>query len=65
MTLLPILLFVLGVICLIWAMRMGNSSGKSSPEILTILQGLAGVKKKSAKLKEVSAKLRVNWGTTN
>ncbi|AGA68083.1 RNA polymerase sigma factor, sigma-70 family [Desulfitobacterium dichloroeliminans LMG P-21439] len=61
MTLLPILLFVLGVICLIWAMRMGNSSGKSSPEILTILQGLAGVKKEISQaqrsLREVESQL--------
>lgn len=49
-TLLPIILFVLGVIILIWAMRMGNSSPKSSQETLTILQGLAGLKKEVNKL---------------
>lgn len=61
MSLLPILLFILGLICLIWAMKMGNSSGKSSPEILTILQGLAGVKKEVSQvqkgLREVKAQL--------
>lgn len=61
MTLLPVLLFILGVLCLIWAMRMGNSSGRTSPEILTILQGLAGVKKEISKvqkgLREVETQL--------
>ncbi|HHY27967.1 MAG TPA: sigma-70 family RNA polymerase sigma factor [Desulfitobacterium dehalogenans] len=61
MTLLPVLLFILGVLCLIWAVRMGNSSGKTSPEILTILQGLAGVKKEISKvqkgLREVETQL--------
>lgn len=61
MTLLPVLLFILGVLCLIWAMRMGNTSGKTSPEILTILQGLAGVKKEISKvqkgLREVETQL--------
>ena len=52
MTLLPVLLFILGVLCLIWAMRMGNTSGKTSPEILTILQGLAGVKKEISKVQK-------------
>ncbi len=61
MTLLPVLLFILGVLCLVWAMRMGNTSGKTSPEILTILQGLAGVKKEISKvqkgLREVETQL--------
>ncbi|AFL99077.1 RNA polymerase sigma factor, sigma-70 family [Desulfitobacterium dehalogenans ATCC 51507] len=61
MTLLPVLLFISGVLCLIWAVRMGNSSGKTSPEILTILQGLAGVKKEISKvqkgLREVETQL--------
>lgn len=61
MTLLPILLFILGVLCLIWAMRMGNSTTKSSQEILTILQGLAGVKKEISQvhkgLREVKAQI--------
>ena len=61
MTLLPILLFILGVIILIWAMKMGNSSAKSSQETLTILQGLAGLKKEISKvqrgLREVESQL--------
>lgn len=61
MTLLPVLLFILGVLCLLWAMKMGNSTTKLSQEILTILQGLAGVKKEISNvqkgLREVKAQI--------
>ncbi|SHN49890.1 sigma-70 family RNA polymerase sigma factor [Desulfitobacterium chlororespirans] len=62
MTLLPVLLFILGVICLIWAMRMGNSSGRTSPEILTILQGVAGVKKEISKVQKGLREIETQLG---
>lgn len=45
MSLLPIVLFILGILVLIWAMRMGNSTSTPSPEILATLKGLASVKR--------------------
>src|SRR5690554_2635133 len=61
MELLPLLLFICGCICLYWAFKMGNPSGKSSPETLTILQGVAKVKKEVSQgqksLREVQSQL--------
>lgn len=61
MDLLPLLLFICGCICLIWAFKMGNPTGKSSPETITILQGIAKVKKEVSQgqksLREVQSQL--------
>lgn len=61
MDLLPLLLFIFGCISFVWAFKIGNTSGKSSPETLTILQGLAGVKKEVSQgqksLREVQTQL--------
>lgn len=51
MSLLPIVLFVLGVIFLIGALRMGNSN-TTSPEIIAILKGLAGVKRELSQVQK-------------
>lgn len=51
MSLLPIVLFVLGVGFLIWALRMGNSN-ITSPEIIAILKGLAGVKRELSQVQK-------------
>lgn len=60
MSLLPIVLFVLGVVFLIGALRMGNSN-TTSPEIIAILKGLAGVKRELSQvqkgLREVEAEM--------
>jgi ATP/maltotriose-dependent transcriptional regulator MalT len=45
MSLLPIVLFILGVAVLIGALKMGNPTGTTSPEMLATLKGLAGVKR--------------------
>lgn len=51
MSLLPIVLFALGVVFLILAFRMGNSNA-TSPEILATLKGLAGVKRELSQLQK-------------
>lgn len=60
MSLLPIVLFVLGVIFLSWALRMGNSS-TTSPEIIAALKGIAGVKRELSQvqkgIREVEAQM--------
>lgn len=45
MTLLPMVLFILGIIVLILAWKMGNYANSRSPEIIATLKGLAGVKR--------------------
>lgn len=51
MSLLPIVLFSLGVVFLFLAFRMGNSNA-TSPEILATLKGLAGVKRELSQLQK-------------
>lgn len=51
MSLLPIVLFALGVVFLIWALRMGNSN-TTSPEIIAALKGLAGVKRELSQVQK-------------
>ncbi len=51
MSLLPIVLFALGVVFLILAFRMGNSNA-TSPEIIATLKGLAGVKRELSQLQK-------------
>jgi hypothetical protein len=55
MSLLPIVLFILGVLVFIWAWKMGNSSSSTSPEIIATLKGLAGVKRE---LSQVQREIR-------
>lgn len=45
MSLLPFILFTLGVIVLIGAWKTESSANSKSPEIIAILKGLAGVKR--------------------
>jgi len=51
MSFLPIVLFALGVVFLIWALRMGNSN-TTSPEIIAALKGLAGVKRELSQVQK-------------
>lgn len=62
MSLLPILLFVLGVIFLIWALKMGNSSNTTSPEIIAALKGIAGVKRELSQLQKGIRELEAQMG---
>jgi hypothetical protein len=52
MNLLPIVLFALGVIFLIWALKTENTLKATSPEMLATLKGLAAVKRELSQVQK-------------